>query len=480
MTTPKNTEGKTEKSSALKFPYPVLNDKRDLNTILTILTEKENEFARKMKHTKASYKKSNDTKRKEKLKTFYKNIKEQTAKIEKQIEYIKINIKIKKIEKLREKKNEKDYKKEQYDELTGQLSRLTFFMKEANHSFLNESKLQQQQKKSSATTNQTLKTNESATNDLSKNFVQESLVMNEISLTNLPQSSNYYQQQQLPYGTNQWTNQQTPSVSSYSHLTQPQNVFKQTQPAHQQTYYHSPVVAPKQQTNENYIIDPVKRAEYIQNSLAIAIAQTAAAAHAHAAISAVAMNPPPPPQQNQEQISTLPTKLEIDKASSTFDNYKEKIKFLLGRDKSIVKPTNSLKTLISAYKEDDDDDEDEAHEAMCVDDKSAVMVNDDDDEYSSDNSDNEIDIIFKSNAKNLNYILPANKACGLQASLRYNLDEYSLIDNPSDLVHERNMKPSLLIAQRSAFSITCMGTSSMLTKNSSLKNILYKKFSKVK
>ena len=60
--------------SLLKFPYPVLNDKRDFKTILNILTEKENELAKKMKHTKISYKKSEDEKRKEKLKVLYKNI----------------------------------------------------------------------------------------------------------------------------------------------------------------------------------------------------------------------------------------------------------------------------------------------------------------------------------------------------------------------------------------------------------------------
>ena len=464
--------------SLLKFPYPVLNDKRDFKTILNILTEKENELAKKMKHTKISYKKSEDEKRKEKLKVLYKNIKLQLPKIEKQIEYVKINIKIKKIEKLREKKKDNEYKKEQFDELNTQLSRLTFFMKEANHSFLNESKLQQKKINASSNTQvPTLiqNTNE-INNDLSKSLIQQN--QDEVSLVQ-PAPNPYYPQ--LPTNMvnsyNQWTNQQQGPVP-------PPNIYAHYGPHQpQQPYYHSPVVQPPisqlPQINENFITDPIKRAEYIQNSLSIAIVQTAAAAHAHAAISAVAMNPPPPPQTDAagEQISVVPTKHEIDKASTTFENYKAKIMFLLDKDKNVVKPTNSLKTLISAYKDDEEEDDDD----IAVDETATSLVDMDDGEYSSDDSDTEVEVILKSNAMNMNYVIPSSKSCGLKASLRYsNLDKFSLIDNPSDQTNERNIKPTLLIAQTSSFSVTCMGISSILTKNLSLKNILYKKFSKFK
>jgi hypothetical protein len=460
-----------EKSSALKFPYPVLNDKRDYKTILNILTTKESELSKKLKHAKISYKKTDDDKKKEKLKTLYKNIKSQLPKIEKQIEYVKINVRIKKIEKLREKKKENDYKKEQYDELTSQLSRLTFFMKEANHSFLAESKLQQKKINSSSTV-----VNEN------KN-INDSLSLNDSKIVDTPQASmmqtGYYGAQQNMIYNNQWT---PGGPSSSYHLMPP------SYPP-QQPYYHSPVVVAPQQPqppklNENYISDPVKLADYIQNTLAIAIVQTAAAAHAHAAITSVAMNPPPPPPENPaEPVSVLPTKFEIEKASTTFENYKAKIKFLLERDKNIVKPTNSLKTLISAYKNDDEEEEDEEeeNEPMVIGDKDNNDDDNDDAVYSSDDSDTDIDIILTSNSKNLNFVIPpSNKIYGIQASLQNNLDKYSLIDQPKDLIYEKNTKPSLLIAQSSAFSVTCMGCSSILTKNSSLKNILYKKFNKVK
>ena len=471
-----------EKSSALKFPYPVLNDKRDFKTILNILTSKETELTKKMKHAKISYKKTDDDKKKEKLKTLYKNIKSQLPKIEKQIEYVKINVRIKKIEKLRENKKENDYKKEQHDELKSQLSRLTFFMKEANHGFLNESKLQQ--KKINATTptvEYEIKNNDSMS-------LNEST--NDSPSVNMMQTSGYYGPQNMMNSYNQWTTGGPQQQQQPYHLVGPS--FPPPPPSTSQSYYHTPVVVaqPPQQPklNENYISDPVKLADYIQNTLAIAIVQTAAAAHAHAAITSVAINPPPPPPENSvESVLVLPTKLEIDKASTKFENYKAKIKFLLERDKNIVKPTSSLKTLITAYKNDDDEEEEE-EEMMIIGDinNNDKNRNDDDDdkdetEYSSDDSDTDIDIILKSNSKNLNFVIPpSDKIYGIQASLQNNLDKYSLIDNPNDLIYAKNTKPSLLIAQSSAFSVTCMGSSSILTKNSSLKNILYKKFNKVK
>ena len=506
----KGTARNAEKSLSLKFPYPVLNDKRDFKTILSILEAKEKELSKKMKHTKINYKKTEDNKKKDKLKVLYKTIKSQLPKIEKQIEYVKINIKIKKIEKLREKKKEKSYKKEQFDELTSQLSRLTFFMKEANRGFLNESKLQQKKMNNAATVTQQSMTpitlNESKDSDLL--MINESNeALSQIQSTVTP---SYYQQLPPNMGNNfnQWSSshqqQGPPPPIPFSHVhlgpsyqqqsIQPQPYYPvNVAPPTSQPPTASSQPPPQPKLNESYISDPVKLAEYIQNSLSIAIVQTAAAAHAHAAITAVAINPPPPPTSNigtTEPISVLPTKHEIDKASTTFENYKAKIKFLLERDKNIVKPTNSLKTLITAYKNDDDDDDDdddgddkanEGNGMIIGDEEVNDDAEDDSAEYSSDDSETEINIILKSASTNLNFVVPStNKIYGLQASRRYNFDKYSLIDNPNDLVYERNTKPSLLIAQSSSFSVTCMGTSSILTKNSSLKNILYKKFNKIK
>lgn len=400
----------------LKFPYPVLNDKRDLKAILEILEEKEDDLSKKLEQTKKSYKQTDkqDEKRKEKLKNLYKNYKSQLNKIEKQLDFIRIQVKIKKIQKNREKKKDKEYKKEDLEELKNELEELTKFMKEANKAWLNENK-------------ETVKKSKLSDSDDDSQSVKESEAVVVIGPAQPPPGYLF------------------PSQNS---------VIQQQHSTYQPQYYPA-------------IFDHEKLNELITQNIAVAIAQTAAAAHAAAALTAAAYNPPPPPSLDEYESSAatttpLPSRNEIEHAKETFEKYKSKISQLIGnkqvKDQSSIKLTDSFKNLLAAY--DTKDDKTESDEIKEVDDSTP-----------DDMSDTEIELVFKSNEKLMNYILPSTKSCRLQCTLASSQDKY--LNYPHEIIYDNQTK-HFLPSQLSSSSLTLMGNRSILTKGKNLANILYK------
>lgn len=137
-------------STSIKLPYPVLNDKRDMNVIFEILKEKHQNLSAMYEKTCASLQNQIDDKEAEakraKIKNLQENIKLQLSRLNRQIEYVKLNIEIQKLSKcfdLEQDKEVKDKLRRKLSDLSKQNENLLSMMKEANRKFLKQHQEQQ-------------------------------------------------------------------------------------------------------------------------------------------------------------------------------------------------------------------------------------------------------------------------------------------------------------------------------------------------
>lgn len=460
-----------------KLPYPVLNDKRDLKTILNILTEKEEDLNKKINNTKKSHKETPKTEpqKRESLKALYINLKVQLQKIEKQLDYVNVSLKIKKIEKQRKDRNERDYRKDRHEQLTKKLAKLSEFMREANNNFI-----------ASAHSNEP----ESKSKDAETPTPSHQQLQHQAGL--LPTPTSFYQSVPPP--------NIYPSI--YAHLPPPDIIKTQPPPPPPPFLYHphamhptsasAPMVMPQYVPHaapppppppmpDPKIIEHQKT-EMINMNVTVAIAQIAAAAHAAAAITAAAYYPEGATKEELEaaQLATpsisLPNRFELHEAEKTFHDFKSKISRFLGSEnvpdkqkKNVVKFTDSLKTLTMAY-----DDDDDVEEIKIVEPKKDEEIEEE------DLSDTELEVAFTSNARALNYVLPSTKACRLQASFLQPPQDLVQVQlqNPYDVFMKFSFRkknvPQLMPSQISASSLTFMGPASSLSRTRMLSNILYK------
>jgi hypothetical protein len=458
----------------LKFPYPVLNDKRNIKEILDILQAKEIELNKKIQQTRTHYKEKTsktDKDLRDKLKILYKNFKSQLSKIETQIDYIKTDLKLKKLLRLRIKKNDETYKEHQHVSLKDKHEKLVSFMKNENRKFL-------------------LKNSKNLNKESDGAKPKEDTPPPVVLIGPAVAPPDYYQNVPPPTLTAQWNMQQTQMHTAYMQpqiLHQPQfgqqiggvSQYPPLTPFH--STYNS-VSTAKPQANQPPTITSLAEAKAksqsnIINYLIYTIAQTSAAAHAAASITAAAYNPPPPPPSSShtgqrakhgETLAATNRNELAAKATSSFAKYKDRIKSFLETDKNLLMYKNPLQAINMEYDDNNekasDDDSDRNYELDQSDGHSV---------YSDDDSDTELEIILKSSANTLNYVLPSTKPRGLQITWeQYQHTDSPIIDNQS---FSMKKNAQLLAAQRSAFSLTFMGTPSTSNKTSSLASILYKR-----
>jgi hypothetical protein len=460
-------------AQTLKFPYPVLNDKRDITEILTILEAKEVELNKKIQQTKLHYKEKTsktDKDMRDKLKTLYKNFKSQLSKIETQIDYIKTDLRLKKLLRLRIKKKDDVYKESQRVSLSEKHEKLVSFMKAENRKFLVKNSRQKDGK-----------TGETEAKE--KTPPPVALIGPAMA------PPDYYQNVPPPTLTTQWNMQQTQINSAYmptihaQHYSQSQQQIGGVSQYPPLTSFHStfntvqPVSQPLSMTSQAET--KAKSQANITNYLIYLIAQTSAAAHAAASITAAAYNPPPPPpsapskvghRKHTQQLEVTNRSELAAKATSSFAKYKDRIQSFLNTDKIKLDLTNPLRKINVEYNDAEDDDDNESDKSnkddSFGDDIDNVSV------YSEDVSDTELEIVLKSSSGSLNYILPSAKLCGLHVTWeqRQNNPHFQ-IDQPS---LDKKKNAQLFAAQRSAFSLTFMGTPFVSNRNPSLSTILYK------
>ncbi|CAF0930156.1 unnamed protein product [Didymodactylos carnosus] len=116
----------------IKFPYPVINDNRDLDTINRILKDKLRQSEQKCNHL--LFEQTNATNNND-----YDNMQQQIKRLHKQIEYINGRIKIEKLKRTKCKtQREKEQAKKKMQSLIKDVHKLHSFMKIENRNYLNE------------------------------------------------------------------------------------------------------------------------------------------------------------------------------------------------------------------------------------------------------------------------------------------------------------------------------------------------------
>jgi translation initiation factor 4G len=158
-----STTNTTTQNQAIKLPYPVLNDKRDPKLILNILNEKEKNLNQMLEQTlktienfgEVSKINNEETKTKRfKLKQLEENIRVQLTRLNRQIEFINLNLEVTKLKKSPDYEINNEMTKKKLNELNYKIEGLLTLMKEANRKVIAESTnnnstidIQQQQNK---------------------------------------------------------------------------------------------------------------------------------------------------------------------------------------------------------------------------------------------------------------------------------------------------------------------------------------------
>ena len=146
-------------NNKVKLPYPVLNDKRDKNTVLNILQEKQVHLEEMLNQTLNTLKNLEDENidgiqnineeiniKFKRLKSLEANIKIQLARLKKQIEYIKLSIELVRVNQKIEQDSkylsleQLEFMKKKSFDLKNQTELIRKFMHDKNFEFLNQNK----------------------------------------------------------------------------------------------------------------------------------------------------------------------------------------------------------------------------------------------------------------------------------------------------------------------------------------------------
>lgn len=161
----KSKQQKAAAAAAVKLPYPVLNDKRDKAQILTILKEKQANLNDMLDQTESTLDQLDadgaeetgdgeevETKR-VRLRNLHESIKIQLTRLERQIDYIKVNLEMRRVNKQLGELDEEDEAdvdeaaklRRRLAELEKKNENLTTLMKDANRRSLQQQQQQQSQ-----------------------------------------------------------------------------------------------------------------------------------------------------------------------------------------------------------------------------------------------------------------------------------------------------------------------------------------------
>ena len=142
----------------LKLPYPVLNDKRDMTAIKQILKEKQRSLNEMFEKTRVTLHNldSNETavdqenehltleekeQKRMRLRNLHENIKLQLSRLNRQIDYVKVNLELVELRRIlerEEREHEVERLKKRLVELSNQNEDLLVFMKDENRRFLKQ------------------------------------------------------------------------------------------------------------------------------------------------------------------------------------------------------------------------------------------------------------------------------------------------------------------------------------------------------
>jgi hypothetical protein len=170
ISSPSSNNQQQQQTQVVKLPYPVLNDKRDMSQILTILKEKQRNLNEMFEKTRQTLKKlesggrdsddydETDSKveleqKQSRIRTVHENIKQQLTRLNRQIDYVKCNLEIAKLNKILEdedkSKNDEEFSrfKKRLVDLTNQNEDLLTFMKDANRQFIKQQQKEEQKQR---------------------------------------------------------------------------------------------------------------------------------------------------------------------------------------------------------------------------------------------------------------------------------------------------------------------------------------------